>query len=245
MGVRKFFLAVLMVLFFAPGSAGAADEKRDSDQSEDRDGKSRNETGQLNHIPVVGEGGTLRINRIVIIQSRFIHIANTDAGVDFDSLDKADVSDIPLLGSVFGPSVTADDLTDETRVGAVYTAGDNTLAVVVSDDVDVGKTKVSVVNGKGRFEIRVEPRLIEVNSLDLGSFGHVESVREVLTGAAQPETTTMLAGLNPSATEETESKVPWMSDVPLLGTLFKGTTHKKERNLMVFIRPSIVAGDES
>ena len=39
------------------------------------------------------------------------------------------------------------------------------------------------------------------------------------------------------------AKVPLLGDIPLIGNLFKSTADKKEkRNLMVFIRPTILRG---
>ena len=41
--------------------------------------------------------------------------------------------------------------------------------------------------------------------------------------------------------QESESKVPLLGDIPLLGELFKSTSSsKRKRNLMVFIKPTIM-----
>ncbi|GAC16340.1 type II secretion system secretin GspD [Aliiglaciecola lipolytica] len=53
--------------------------------------------------------------------------------------------------------------------------------------------------------------------------------------------TIVLGGLIDEDVQESISKVPLLGDIPILGNLFKSTTtSKRKRNLMVFIRPSIV-----
>lgn len=53
--------------------------------------------------------------------------------------------------------------------------------------------------------------------------------------------TIVLGGLIDEDIQESESKVPLLGDIPLLGHLFKTTsTTKRKRNLMVFIKPTIV-----
>lgn len=53
--------------------------------------------------------------------------------------------------------------------------------------------------------------------------------------------TIVLGGLIDEDVQESVSKVPLLGDIPVLGHLFKTTTtSKRKRNLMVFIRPTIV-----
>jgi general secretion pathway protein D len=51
----------------------------------------------------------------------------------------------------------------------------------------------------------------------------------------------VLGGLIDERTQESDSKVPFLGDIPLLGYLFRSTSTKVEkRNLMVFIKPTII-----
>ncbi|MFP3457705.1 type II secretion system protein GspD, partial [Psychrobacter sp. SIMBA_152] len=53
--------------------------------------------------------------------------------------------------------------------------------------------------------------------------------------------TIVLGGLIDEDVQESVSKVPILGDIPILGKLFSSTsTSKQKRNLMVFIRPTIV-----
>jgi general secretion pathway protein D len=51
----------------------------------------------------------------------------------------------------------------------------------------------------------------------------------------------VLGGLIDERTQESESKVPFLGDIPLLGYFFRSTSTKVEKkNLMVFIKPTII-----
>lgn len=53
--------------------------------------------------------------------------------------------------------------------------------------------------------------------------------------------TIVLGGLIDEDVQESVSKVPLLGDIPILGNLFKSTSsNKRKRNLMVFLRPTIV-----
>lgn len=53
--------------------------------------------------------------------------------------------------------------------------------------------------------------------------------------------TVVLGGLIDEDVQESVSKVPLLGDIPILGHLFKSTsTSKRKRNLMVFLRPTII-----
>lgn len=56
----------------------------------------------------------------------------------------------------------------------------------------------------------------------------------------------VLGGLIDEDVQESVSKVPLLGDIPVLGHLFKSTsTSKRKRNLIVFIRPTILRDSES
>jgi len=51
----------------------------------------------------------------------------------------------------------------------------------------------------------------------------------------------VLGGLIDERALESESKVPFLGDIPVLGYLFKSTsTQVEKKNLMVFIKPTII-----
>jgi hypothetical protein len=244
--VRAAFLALLLCLLVP--AAGSANQNGGNDRNEQRDTHSRNEQKGLSSIPLVTRHGRFDLRRVILIQTRFIHVTDTFSqgiGVDFDNLDRADVSDVPLLGSLFDKPLRGEDFTAENRVGSVYRGADGTLVAVLDDDVDVAESDVSVVNGKGRYEIRMTPKLAEVDRSQLGELGTLSSVRSLVSRVALPETSIVIRGLTDTSIPEGGSKVPLLNDIPVLQRLFRGTVHQRDENeLLILVKPSIIIQDE-
>lgn len=83
----------------------------------------------------------------------------------------------------------------------------------------------------------------EVSSLSgATSVDIITNKREIKTSVIVDDGgTIVLGGLIDEDVQESVSKVPLLGDIPFIGNLFKSTTtSKRKRNLMVFIRPTIV-----
>ena len=53
--------------------------------------------------------------------------------------------------------------------------------------------------------------------------------------------TTVIGGLNKEKVDDSESRVPWLSKIPVLGYLFKGTSKENEMtDVLIFITPHIL-----
>ena len=104
------------------------------------------------------------------------------------------------------------------------------------------------------IKLKVTPQINEGNAVKLtieqevsGRAGEIEgnpiiSKREIKTTVmAEDGATVVLGGLIDEDVQESEAKVPLLGDIPVLGHLFRSTsTTKRKRNLMVFIRPTIM-----
>lgn len=104
------------------------------------------------------------------------------------------------------------------------------------------------------IKLKVTPQINEGNAVKLtieqevsGRAGEIEgnpiiSKREIKTTVmAEDGATVVLGGLIDEDVQESEAKVPLLGDIPVLGHLFRSTTtSKRKRNLMVFIRPTIM-----
>lgn len=104
------------------------------------------------------------------------------------------------------------------------------------------------------IKLKVTPQINEGNAVKLtieqevsGRAGEIEgnpivSKREIKTTVmAEDGATVVLGGLIDEDVQESESKVPLLGDIPLVGQLFRSNkSEKKKRNLMVFIRPTIM-----
>ena len=104
------------------------------------------------------------------------------------------------------------------------------------------------------IKLKVTPQINEGNAVQLTIEQEVSSVsgatavdisinkREIKTTVIVDDGgTIVLGGLIDEDVQESISKVPLLGDIPILGHLFKTTsTSKRKRNLMVFLKPTIV-----
>ncbi|MGS2721121.1 type II secretion system secretin GspD [Paraglaciecola aestuariivivens] len=104
------------------------------------------------------------------------------------------------------------------------------------------------------IKLKVTPQINEGDAVQLLIEQEVSSVsgatsvdilinkREIKTSVIVDDGgTIVLGGLIDEDVQESVSKVPLLGDIPFIGHLFKSTsTSKRKRNLMVFIRPTIV-----
>jgi len=104
--------------------------------------------------------------------------------------------------------------------------------------------------------LKVKPQINEGNAVKLDIEQKVDSVApsnenaaDLITNTRSIQTTVLvddggtivLGGLIQDDVQESVQKVPLLGDIPFLGTLFRNkSTSKVKKNLLVFIRPSIV-----
>ncbi|NTS75835.1 type II secretion system secretin GspD [Catenovulum sp. SM1970] len=105
------------------------------------------------------------------------------------------------------------------------------------------------------IKLKVTPQINEGNAVQMTIEQEVSSVagtssavdvtfnkREIKTTVmADDGSTIVLGGLIDEDVQKSVSKVPLLGDIPILGELFKSTSNtKRKRNLLVFIRPTII-----
>jgi len=107
------------------------------------------------------------------------------------------------------------------------------------------------------IKLKVTPQINEGNAVQLKIEQEVSGVKGGTAGTAvdvifskRSVTTTVMVddgqivvigGLIDENVQETESKVPLLGDIPILGHLFRSTkSSKTKRNLMIFIKPTII-----
>jgi general secretion pathway protein D len=122
-------------------------------------------------------------------------------------------------------------------------ANSNPFTTIKREDIGVTlKIKPHIHEGN---ELRLE---VEVSSESVASTT-VEGQADLITNKrslktmilAADQETIVLGGLISDDIIETESKVPLLGDIPILGWLFKSKSTKHvKRNLMVFLRPTVV-----
>lgn len=121
---------------------------------------------------------------------------------------------------------------------------DNPFQTIQRQDVGITLTVTPSLAGSNTVRLELEQeasavqRAVEgVQSVDL-----ITSKRSIKTTVlADDGETIVLGGLIQDDVTRTESKVPLLGDIPLLGVLFRSTSDSREkRNLMVFLRPTIL-----
>ncbi len=136
------------------------------------------------------------------------------------------------------------------RTGQTATGTDGTTNPFTTiERQDVGLTlRVTPSISDGdlvRLEIEQESSTIS-NSAVAGAADLVTNKRQIKTSVlADNSETIVLGGLMSENAITTESKVPLLGDIPLLGALFRSTSSSKEKqNLLVFLRPTIMRNKE-
>lgn len=133
---------------------------------------------------------------------------------------------------------------EEVPVLTGSTAGssnDNPFQTVDRKEVGIKLKVVPQINEGDSVQLNIEQEVSNV----LGANGAVDvrfAKRQLNTSViVQDGQMLVLGGLIDERALESESKVPLLGDIPVLGHLFKSTsTQVDKRNLMVFIKPTII-----
>lgn len=123
------------------------------------------------------------------------------------------------------------------------TAGDNNdnpFQTVEREDIGIKLNVTPQINEGNAVQLVIEQ---EVSSLSGATAVDITINKRTLktTVMADDGETIVLGGLIDEDVQESESKIPLLGDIPFVGALFRSTsTTKQKRNLMVFLRPTIV-----
>jgi general secretion pathway protein D len=123
----------------------------------------------------------------------------------------------------------------------------NPFTTVNREDVGVMlKVKPQISKGNAvRLEIEQESSAVKTGTAD-SQLGATTTKSNIETNVMiQDGELLVLGGLIEGTTSGSESKVPFLGDIPVLGNLFKSSNNSdRERVLMVFIRPTIIRTPE-
>ncbi len=130
--------------------------------------------------------------------------------------------------------------------GSQTTSGDNVFNTVERKTVGT-KLKVTLqVNEGDAVLLEIEQEVSSVDSSSNSTLGPTFNTRTIQNAVlVKTGETVVLGGLLDDFSKEQVSKVPLLGDIPLVGQLFRYTsTERAKRNLMVFIRPTIIRDDD-
>ncbi|WP_431223432.1 type II secretion system secretin GspD [Serratia sp. L9] len=129
--------------------------------------------------------------------------------------------------------------------GSQTTNSDNVFNTVSRKTVGI-KLKVKPQINKGQsvlLQIEQEVSSVAENSsVDKDNLGATFNIRTVNNAVlVESGETVVVGGLLDKSQSDGESAVPYLSRIPVLGALFRSTSHKdNKRNLILFIRPTII-----
>lgn len=129
--------------------------------------------------------------------------------------------------------------------GSQTTSGDNVFQTVERKTVGIKLKVKPQINEGDSVLLEIEQEVSSVadaassSSTDLGATFNTRTVNNAVLVSSGD--TVVVGGLLDKSTNESASKVPLLGDIPVLGHLFRSnSTETKKRNLMLFIRPSII-----
>lgn len=110
------------------------------------------------------------------------------------------------------------------------------------DRQDVGTTLTVIPHIQQNKSVRLEVDQVVESVIGQNDFGDTTSKRQVKTEVlVQDGQTIVLGGLISDRVRETESRIPILGKLPIIGVLFKAkSTQKEKTNLMIILRPTIV-----
>jgi type IV pilus assembly protein PilQ len=155
------------------------------------------------------------------------------------------------LNILSSPSIT----TVDNQVAFIY-AGTNVPYQTVSKEGNINIQWKEAV-----LKLEVRPNVIDkdtvklsikVNKDELDFTNSVNGNPTIITKKAETTVvlmdgqTTVIGGLNKETTQNTDSGVPWLEDIPLIGYLFKGNSRgNRMEDILIFITPRVLKEDRS
>nr|WP_290040792.1 type II secretion system secretin GspD [Psychromonas sp. 14N.309.X.WAT.B.A12] len=152
---------------------------------------------------------------------------------------------------------------------SITTLDNQEASFIVGDEVPVLTGSTSSSDNDNPFQtierkevgikLKVTPQINEGDSVQMVIEQEVSSIQgqtsvDVVFATRSVKTTVLaksgetivIGGLIDEEVNETVDKVPWLGDIPYLGVLFRSTQSSTEkRNLMVFLRATIIRDDET
>jgi general secretion pathway protein D len=171
-------------------------------------------------------------NRFKVISRPSVYTTNNKLAVI------ASGSQVPVPGSItssFGSGTTTDNSNLLTTANVQY---ENVLL-----QLDI----VPLINANHEVTLKIRQTNNSLGSNNIISGNNVPTIltQEINTEVTVPDkSTVVIGGLISDTLNRTTSGVPFLSDIPLLGYLFKDTTKNKERDeLIIMIQPTVVETD--
>ena len=173
-------------------------------------------------------------------------------GIDFGILLSAIASDSDNNILSTPTLVTMDNQEAEIVVGQnvpfvtgqqLSSSNNNPFQTIERQDIGISLKVKPQINEGDNIKMEIEQEVSDVsNTAVTGATDITTNKRSIKTTVlVEDGQTLVLGGLIDDQINDSREKVPFLGDVPLLGSLFRyRTTRKNKRNLMVFLHPTIL-----
>ncbi len=133
------------------------------------------------------------------------------------------------------------------KTGITERDSTNDFVSIEREDIGIQLKVKPQINPNNMLTLEIEQKVESINTTSVaGASDLITNKREIKTTAlVRNNEILVLGGLVRDELLDTETKVPFLGDIPGLGWLFKGTSKQlTKKNLMVFIQPRILYSDE-
>jgi general secretion pathway protein D len=119
---------------------------------------------------------------------------------------------------------------------------DNPFRTIEREDIGITLKVTPQINEGDAITLEIYQEVSAIAASSAGAVDIVTTKRAISTTVQlEDEQMLVLGGLIDDAYTDSEQKVPLLGDIPIIGALFRSTrTQKVKRNLMVFIRATII-----
>lgn len=200
---------------------------------------------------IASEGAALT-NGLSLALGRF-----GDEGINFGFLLSAIASDSDNNILSTPTLVTMDNQEAEIVVGqnvpfvtgtSLSSGNDNPFQTIEREDIGISLKVRPQINEGDNIRMEIEQEVSDVSTTAVtGATDITTNLRSIKTTVlVEDGQTLVLGGLIDDQTSDSRDKVPFLGDIPLLGSLFRfRTTSNSKRNLMVFLHPTILRDPET
>ena len=203
-------------------------------------------------VGVIASEGTSLTSGLSLALGRF----GSD-GINFGFLLSAIASDTDNNILSTPTLVTMDNQEAEIVVGqnvpfvtgtSLSSSNDNPFTTIERQDVGITLKVKPQINEGDNIKMEIEQEVSDVSNTSVtGATDITTNTRSIKTTVlVEDGQTLVLGGLIDDQINDTRDKVPFLGDIPLLGSLFRfSTASSSKRNLMVFLHPTILRDPET
>ncbi|MFT5895499.1 MAG: general secretion pathway protein D [bacterium] len=203
-------------------------------------------------VGTIASGGAALSQGLSLALGRF-----GTGGIDFGVLLSAIAADSDNNILSTPTLVTMDNQEAEIVVGQnvpfvtgtqLSSANDNPFQTIERQDIGISLKVKPQINEGDNIKMEIEQEVSDVSTTAVtGATDITTNKRSIKTTVlVENGQTLVLGGLIDDQISDTREKVPFLGDIPLLGSLFRyRTTSKSKRNLMVFLHPTILRDPET